>query len=140
MHTTREQHTLTAPASTFDGSFIEADSTLKAPAPKHSMQPEVQGNLQTQSKHLLPTNHTHSTQTADTPTPPPAYRSGGVGIDFPAKSPSHQLQKLHLHVAPFQVFINRLKVIRFCDDLMSSGRLFHNLAPSYLKLLRPYVV
>ena len=58
-----------------------------------------------------------------------------VGIDFPAKSPFHQSQKLHLRVVPFEVFINRLKVIRFSDDLMSSGRLFHSLAPSYLKLI-----
>ena len=68
-------------------------------------------------------------QTAD-----PSQHTGlwSVGIDFPAKSPFHHLQKLDLHVVPFQVFINRLKVIRFSDDLMSSGRLIHNLVPLYL--------
>ena len=44
------------------------------------------------------TNHTHSMQTSD-----PSQCTGvwSVGIQFPAKSPFHQLQKLHLHVVPF---------------------------------------
>ena len=99
--------------------------------------PKMQRNPQTQSKHSLPTNHTYSVKTAN----PSQYTEvWSEGINFPNKSPFHQLQKLHLHVVPFQVFMNCLKVIRFSDDLMSSGRLFHKLAPSYLKLLRPYVV
>ena len=142
MHSTQEQHTVTAPAATFDGSFIEADSTLKAPAPKHSMQLEMQGNLQTQSKHLLSTNNTHSMQTADPllPPPPSIQECGALVFIFQVSLQRTSYRNYNLHVIPFQVFINRLKVIRFSVDLMSSSKLFHNLAPSYLRLMRPYVV
>ena len=46
MHTKREQHTLTVPAAVFDESFILAEGTLKASAPKRSVQPEVPGDIQ----------------------------------------------------------------------------------------------
>ena len=139
MHTTREQHMLTAPAATFDGSFIEADSTLKALSPKHSMQPEVHGDLQTQKKHLLPTSHAHSKQTAD---PLSIQECGALVLIFRLSLHLTTCRNcLHVYMLfHSKGFINRLKVIRFSDDLMPSGRLFHKLGPSYLKLLRPYAV
>ena len=64
------------------------------------MPPESRKKPPTQNKHPTPTHHTHSMQNVD-----PLQCTGvwSAGSNFTAKSPSHQLQKLHLHV-PFQDF------------------------------------